>query len=202
MLYKGLVCGIDNGPIQHWLLAEPALTLDKAIVLSLAMEFADCNAKDLQKTQHPQTANALKHQLPFSAPPISTRTVEWFHCGGAHFATGCHFKDSECRLYKKKGHIACICCSKKAAEPGKTPPTSQKAGATSEKTGKGNFQPTHSVESGGTTGNDIDACAYTVQITHNLNGPCMSHDVWDMHPTRMTHVHNKHNYMRDITPYV
>jgi len=165
MLFDRLVCGIDNGPIQCQLLAEPALTLDKAIELSLAMESTDRNAKELQKTQHPQAINALKHQSPFSASPTSTKTVKCFCCGRAHFATSSHFKDNECRLCKKKRHIACICHSKKAAEPGKAPPTQHKAGATSKKTGKGNFQPTHSVESAGTTGNDIDACVYTLLNT-------------------------------------
>ena len=87
------------------------------------MESADRNAKDLQKTQHPQAVNALKHQSPFSAPPTSTKTFECFRYGGAHFATSCHFKDSECRLCKKKGHIARVYRSKKAPEPGKAPPT-------------------------------------------------------------------------------
>ena len=63
MLCDRLVCGIQNGPIQHCLLAEPSLTLDKAIEIAIAMESADGNARDLQKTQHLQTVNILKHQL-------------------------------------------------------------------------------------------------------------------------------------------
>ena len=42
-----------DGRIQHRLLAEPNLTMDKAVETSIPMELADRNAKDLQKTQLP-----------------------------------------------------------------------------------------------------------------------------------------------------
>ena len=102
MLCDRLVCGIENGPIQRRLLAEPSLTLDNAIEIAIAMESADHNARDLQKTQHPQTVNVLKHQSPSKAPARNARTVECYRCGGAHLATDCHFKDSECRWCKKR----------------------------------------------------------------------------------------------------
>ena len=47
MLRDRLVCGIENSHIQRRLLAEPNLTLHKAVEISLAMESADRNAKDL-----------------------------------------------------------------------------------------------------------------------------------------------------------
>ena len=46
MLRDRLVCGIDNGPMQRRLLAEANLTLDKVVEIALAMESADCNAKN------------------------------------------------------------------------------------------------------------------------------------------------------------
>ena len=113
MLRDRLVCGIENGPIQRRLLAEPSLTLDKAIKIALAMESADRNAKDLQK---PLAVHVLKNQSPSRVPGRSSQTDECYRCGGAHLATDCHFKDSECRWCKKKGHIAHVCRSKKAAE--------------------------------------------------------------------------------------
>ena len=77
--------------------------------ISLAMESADCNAKDLQKTQLP-AVNALFSQVkPHSrAPPQAlgamprTKAVECYHCGGTHFATECQHKDTECKFCKKK----------------------------------------------------------------------------------------------------
>ena len=61
MLWDSLVCGIDNGPIQCHLLAEPSLTLDKAIKIVLVMESADRNVKDLQKPHLLQAIHALKN---------------------------------------------------------------------------------------------------------------------------------------------
>ena len=57
MLRDRLVCGIDNGPMQRRLLAETNLTLDKAVEIALAMESADRNARDLQKSQHLPAVN-------------------------------------------------------------------------------------------------------------------------------------------------
>ena len=94
---------------QRRLLAEPSLTLDKAIKIALAMESADRNAKDLQK---PQPVHVLKNQSPSRVSGWSSRTAECYHCGGAHLATDCNFKDSESRWCKKKGHIVRVCRSK------------------------------------------------------------------------------------------
>ena len=152
MLQDRLVCGIDNGPMQRRLLAEPALSLDKA----LAMESAEWNARDLQKSQHPQAVNVLKNH---SAAPQRTRIVEYYHCGRAHLDTECRFKDTECCLCKKKGQLARVCRSKKAAD--KSSSKSLKAGTTS-KANKNTSQSTHSVETADTTGNEPEASAYTL----------------------------------------
>ena len=110
MLRDRLVCGIENSHIQRWLLAEPNLTLDKAVEISLAMESADRNAKDLQKTQLP-VVNALSPQMkPHSrAPPQTsgaipyTRAVECYRCGGPHLATKCqHIKTLNADFVKGK----------------------------------------------------------------------------------------------------
>ena len=74
--------------------------------IALAMESADRNTKDLQK---PQAVHVLKNQSPSRVPGRSLRTAECYHCGGAHLTTDCHFKDSECRWCKKKGHIRSTC---------------------------------------------------------------------------------------------
>ena len=165
MLRDRLVCDIENGPIQRRLLAEPSLTLDKAIEIAIAMESADRNARDLQKTQHPQTVNVLKYQSPSKAPDRNAQTVECYRCGGAHLATDCRFKDSECRWCKKKGHIARVCRSKKGTEHSKSASTSShKTGVKSQSTSKINknsSEPTHSVESTITEA-DTDASTYTL----------------------------------------
>ena len=123
------------GPYSVVYLQNP-LTLDKAIEIALVMESADRNAKDLQK---PLAVHVLKNQSPSRVPGQSSRTDECYRCGGAHLATDCHFKDSECRWCKKKGHIARVCRRKKAAELKKSSSTSHKAaGPTCRATSKGN----------------------------------------------------------------
>ena len=82
------------------------------------MESADRNAKDLQKTPLP-AVNAISPlvKLHSRAPPSATprtRAVECYRCGEPHLATECRHKDSECKNCKKKGHLACVCRSKKA----------------------------------------------------------------------------------------
>ena len=116
MLRNRLVCGIENSHIQQRLLAELNLTLEKAVEISLAMESADCNAKDLQKAPLP-AVNAISPMVKLRAPSSvmpRMRVAECYRCGGPSFATECLHKDSECKNCKKKEHLACVCCSKKA----------------------------------------------------------------------------------------
>ena len=160
MLRDRLVCGIENNRIQCRLLAEPGLTLDKAVEIAIAMEAADRNARDLQKAQIP-AVNAVRPPAKkhFKAPPKSagdrptsrTRVVECYRCGGPHLATECQYKDSECHLCKKKGHLARVCRSKKA-ESGRPPQNRQMKRP----------QKTHSVVATETAENDTDASAYTL----------------------------------------
>ena len=152
--------------MERRLLAEPALSLDKAVEIALAMESAEHNARDLQKSQHPQAVNVLKNH---SAAPQRTRTVECYRCGGAHLATECRFMDTECRLCKKKGHLARVCRSKKAAD--KSSSKLLKAGATS-KANKNTFQSTHSVETADTMENELEASPYTLfNVTSSPSSP-------------------------------
>ena len=144
-----------------------SLTLDKAIEIALALESADRNAKDLQKSQ---AVHILKKQSPSRVPGRSSQTAECYRCGGAHLATDCQFKDSECRWCKKKGHLARVCRSKKAAELNKPPSTPRKAaGPPSRVTFKhtrNSSEPTHSVET------DVDASAYTLfNVTGSSSKP-------------------------------
>ena len=157
MLRDRLVCGIENSHIQRRLLAEPNLTLDKAVEISLAMESADRNAKDLQKTPLP-AVNTISPMVKPRAPPSvtpHTRAVECYRCGGPHFATECLHKDSECKNCKKKGHLARVCRSKKA----KTNRPSQRH----KKTQRTNPQQTNSVVATDTAEtNDTNASAFTL----------------------------------------
>ena len=126
------------------------------------MESANHNAKDLQKTQL-SAMNALSPQpKPQSrAPPQAsgatscTGAVECYRCGGPHLDTECQHKDTECKFCKKKGHLARICCSKKADT--NRPPQEHKKTAR-----RANPQQTHSVVAMDSLENDTDASAYTL----------------------------------------
>ena len=96
----------------------------------------------------------VKPRAPRSVMP-RTRAVECYRCGGPHFATECLHKDAECKNYKKKGHLARVCRSKKA----ETNRPSQRH----KKTRRTNPQQTNSVVATDTPEtNDTDASAYTL----------------------------------------
>ena len=99
MLRDRLVCGVEEPKIQRRLLAEPALSFDKAFELALALESADKNAKDLQPTSL-TTVNQVQHKK------------NCYRCGDKHSAADCKFKTAECRKCGKKGHIARACRNK------------------------------------------------------------------------------------------
>ena len=52
MLRVRLVCGINNGCIQHRLLAKSTLTYEKALEIEQAMELANRDAKNLHANRN------------------------------------------------------------------------------------------------------------------------------------------------------
>ena len=69
------------------------------------MEAAANNTKDIQSANggvQPGAMSTEKRDKPLKA-------VECYHCGRAHFANDCGFKDSFCHNCQKKGHIAKKC---------------------------------------------------------------------------------------------
>ena len=110
MLRDRIVCGIADSRLQHRLLAEPELTLEKAIELAQAQETADQGAQQLQQKQS-QQSEQLNNLAKSSAPQHGQTTCH--RCRGTnHLATECRFKDAVCRKCRKKGHIARACRSK------------------------------------------------------------------------------------------
>ena len=91
--------------MRRKLLAEPSLSLDKAVAIALAMGSTGRNVRDLQKSQHSQAVNVLKNHYPMTASPQRTQTVECYCCERAHFATECCFKDNEINVVcaRRKG---------------------------------------------------------------------------------------------------
>ena len=92
---------------QCQLLAEPALSINKAaeVSLVLAIEFADRN-KRLGKLA--TNGEGSRAQSAVTNPSLNkdmsplTRTVESYHCERPYPAPDCWFKKAECHLCKKK----------------------------------------------------------------------------------------------------
>ena len=110
MLRDRLVCGINDEQIQRRLLAESTLDFKKAMKIATAMESAVKNAKDLthQTASGSDTINRVDEQR--QRDQQATRTVDCGRCGGRH--DQCKFRDVECFVCHKKGHIARKCRSR------------------------------------------------------------------------------------------
>ena len=132
MLRDWLVCGIANPTIQKHLLAEPDLTLDKAVSMAQAAELADKGAKELQagndkslKDVHKVSSSGQQRgSHSKDTPPRDKSIGNCYRCGGKHSQSTCHFKSETCHFCGKKGHIAKVCNSKKAQSKPKPPDSS------------------------------------------------------------------------------
>ena len=103
MLRDRLVCGIGDARIQKRLLAEPKLTLDKALELALAQESAEQNAAQLQSpTQTTTQVNKLGGHPNSKTNDGKKSTGTCHRCGGKHLQRDCPFKEAECHKCKKK----------------------------------------------------------------------------------------------------
>ena len=110
MLHDQLVCGINGGKIQCRLLSEKELTLKQTWEIIVGMKSAEKYAGDLQQPGTVQPVHTVKSQ--------PNKSELCYRCGGMHKATVCPFKDAECHVCRKKGHIAKVCRSKSKKQSG------------------------------------------------------------------------------------
>ena len=112
MLRDRLVCDIEDGKIQHRLLAEPEPTFKKAFELVQAMATADKDAQDLRKP-HNLEVHAIGGSSRGCKDSASTTadTAPCYRCGARHLGE-CRFKDAVCHGCGKRGHIIRVCRSK------------------------------------------------------------------------------------------
>ena len=115
MLKDRLMCGINDAKIQRRLLAEPELTLKKAIDLALALESASNNLLDLSGKTESSSVNLVHAQRKSRRARGGAReNAKCYRCGGKHLAATCKFIDALCFNCDKKGHIAKVCHSPKS----------------------------------------------------------------------------------------
>ena len=93
MLRDRLVCGLHDIRIQRRLLAEPKLTLKRALDLALAIEAADKDASEIQNGESQQGHTPL-NKVDFKVEKGGE--INCYRCGGNHYPKSCHFKDAKC----------------------------------------------------------------------------------------------------------
>ena len=111
MLRDRLVCGASNNKIQRRLLAEPNLTLKRAMDLAIAIETSEKDAQDIHNNNTPggSTVNKLEKQLKHPRRQDTGRSAKCFWCDGNHHPSNCRFKEANCHTCEKIRHIFRAC---------------------------------------------------------------------------------------------
>ena len=121
LLRDRIVCGTSDTKIQRRLLAEPKLTLKRALDLAIAIETSEKDVLNLQQGNL-QNENVI-HKVEDTAnkdPMGPTPVSKCSRCDGRHSATDCRFKEAKCHACGKVGHISRACRSKgKVKQEGK-----------------------------------------------------------------------------------
>lgn len=90
-----------------------ALTFQKAFDIAQGIEAAVQGAQELANVQPTQPAvqQAVQKIHPH-VPKQSASKTECYRCGGNHASTSCRYRQSDCHLCGKRGHISRVCKSK------------------------------------------------------------------------------------------
>ena len=95
MLRDWLVCGFHDIRIQRRLLAEPKLTLRRALHLALAIKAADKDASEIQKGESQQGDTPL-NKVDFKVEKGGE--IICYRCGGNHYPKSCHLRKRNAML--------------------------------------------------------------------------------------------------------
>ena len=112
LLRDRIVCGTSDTKIQRRLLAEPKLTLKRALDLAIAIETSEKDAFDLQKSKLPVENVIHKLDDTVRDPKRQNIVYKCSRCDGRHSPTQCRFKEAKCHACGKIGHISRACRSK------------------------------------------------------------------------------------------
>lgn len=108
-----LVWGISNEKMKRRLLAEPTLSMDKAVEICAAMEAAERDVADMgSATQSNSKGIALNYDTKKTRtqPKGFKGRTTCFCCGKPnHRQADCRFKNFNCNICGKRGHLAAVC---------------------------------------------------------------------------------------------
>ncbi|XP_060607830.1 uncharacterized protein K02A2.6-like [Ruditapes philippinarum] len=112
-----LVCGLTNVNIQKRLLSEKDLTYERVLQLSISMECAQKDIKELHQTAG-GAASMHKVASSFNKKPVQIKKDlvqrECYRCNRKnHTPDACRFKDAIGNFCGKKGHISPACRTNK-----------------------------------------------------------------------------------------
>ena len=133
----------EKQSILRVLLTEKALTFARAVEIAVAREAAEKDVKEFSnKSNSHREINAIKSSSKFGASTkfkskqgekgkskesTSKPAKPCSGCGKNHWKSDCPFKNSECYLCKKIGHISKVCFTKKQTS-NKVPAVSKNVG--------------------------------------------------------------------------
>ena len=123
MLRDKFVMGIASEATQHALLSEKNLTFDRALEMATAREAATRDVQAMGGASNmiarvkedydnsSRSTNFVKSKSNFKSSRTNDSKPEkpCSGCGAKHWKADCPFKDAECFLCKKKGHIRKVC---------------------------------------------------------------------------------------------
>ena len=161
MLRDRIVCGINHLGMQRHLLSETDLTLAKTLEVAQGLEAAEKSLKVMQEVEQKPLVTVQRIQQQKTKP-----IQNCYRCGGQHIAQTCFFRDKECHVCHKRGHISKMCRSGRQQQRSK------------QRTRKPHMQ-THHVEDNNATRSDeedthrilrlTDSRAKPIQITVRVN---------------------------------
>lgn len=118
MLRDRIVCGTRDSKIQRRLLAEPKLTLKRALDLAVAIETSEKDALSLQKGNSQEGTDINKLDRAVKDPKGQNNPVyKCSRCDGKHSPVDCRFKEAKCHACGKIGHISRACRGKTTGKP-------------------------------------------------------------------------------------
>lgn len=120
ILTDRIVCGINDVHMQKKMLAEKALTFEKSLAIALSSEAAAKQTHEISNSSKSSTP-AMIHRVDAIKKNNQKRSAICYRCGDArHMANNCLFRDKQCFVCDKVGHITKVCSMKQGSNTAST----------------------------------------------------------------------------------